>query len=413
MNYYQFFISNWKILLFAIVFTFFSGFGQTFLLSLYIPSFLKEFDINHTIYSTLYAAATLLSGFTIIFAGKIIDRVNLKVFAFVVIAGIALANLFASLVFNLFTLFIAIFLLRFFGQGLLSHTSMTAMGRYFSKARGKALSVAYLGFPLAEAIFPIAIITTISVIGWRQSFQASAMAIVAILLPLSYILLRNFSRKNVKEDFSIDENNKLPEDNTNQKVWKQKEIIRTSIFYILAPTVFITGFMLTALFFFQTFIAEDKGWSVEWMALNITAYAICSFVFSLIAGPLTDKYTARRVYPFVLLPMALGLTFLVLFSSPIITTLFWSFLGISAGLNPTVSNAIYAEEYGTLSLGGVRSLFTFVMVASTAFGPIVYSLLLDSGLTFHSIHLLIIAVIAINTSMLLLSLKHKKVQVSE
>lgn len=408
MNYYQFFISNWKILLFAIVFTFFSGFGQTFLLSLYIPSFLKEFNINHTVYSTLYAAATLLSGFTIIFAGKIIDRVKLKAFAFTVVAGIVFANLFASFVFNLFTLFIAIFLLRFFGQGLLSHTSMTAMGRYFSKARGKALSVAYLGFPLAEAIFPIAIISTITVIGWRQSFQASAIAIIAVLLPLAYLLLRNFSREDVKENLSIDDGNKLHEENLNQKIWSQKEILRTSIFYLLAPTVFITGFMLTALFFFQTFIAEYKGWSVEWMALNITAYAIFSFVFSLAAGPITDKYTARKVFPFVLLPMAVGLTFLILLSSPIATTLFWSFVGISAGLNPTVSNAIYAEEYGTLSLGGVRSLFTFVMVASTAFGPIVYSLLLDSGLTFNSIHLLIIGFIVINVIMLIFSLKGEK-----
>lgn len=408
MNYYQFFISNWKILLFAIVFTFFSGFGQTFLLSLYIPSFLKEFNINHTVYSTLYAAATLLSGFTIIFAGKIIDRVKLKAFAFTVVAGIVFANLFASFVFNLFTLFIAIFLLRFFGQGLLSHTSMTAMGRYFSKARGKALSVAYLGFPLAEAIFPIAIISTITVIGWRQSFQASAIAIIAVLPPLAYLLLRNFSREDVKENLSIDDGNKLNEENSNQKIWSQKEILRTSIFYLLAPTVFITGFMLTALFFFQTFIAEYKGWSVEWMALNITAYAIFSFVFSLAAGPITDKYTARKVFPFVLLPMAVGLTFLILLSTPIATTLFWSFVGISAGLNPTVSNAIYAEEYGTLSLGGVRSLFTFVMVASTAFGPIVYSLLLDSGLTFNSIHLLIIGFIVINVIMLIFSLKGEK-----
>lgn len=408
MNYYQFFISNWKILLFAIVFTFFSGFGQTFLLSLYIPSFLKEFNINHTVYSTLYAAATLLSGFTIIFAGKIIDRVKLKAFAFTVVAGIVFANLFASFVFNLFTLFIAIFLLRFFGQGLLSHTSMTAMGRYFSKARGKALSVAYLGFPLAEAIFPIAIISTITVIGWRQSFQVSAIAIIAVLLPLAYLLLRNFSRKDVKENLSIDDGNKLHEENSNQKIWSQKEILRTSIFYLLAPTVFITGFMLTALFFFQTFIAEYKGWSVEWMALNITAYAIFSFVFSLAAGPITDKYTARKIFPFVLLPMAVGLTFLILLSSPIATTLFWSFVGISAGLNPTVSNAIYAEEYGTLSLGGVRSLFTFVMVTSTAFGPIAYSLLLDSGLTFNSIHLLIIGFIVINVIMLIFSLKGEK-----
>jgi VIT1/CCC1 family predicted Fe2+/Mn2+ transporter len=86
-------------------------------------------------------------------------------------------------------------------------------------------------------------------------------------------------------------------------------------------------------------------------------------------------------------------------------------VGISAGLNPTISNAIYAEEYGTQSLGTVRSLFTFVMVGSTAAGPIVYSLLLDKGLTFTQIHYLAILIICANILTLLL-LRKKKVSIN-
>jgi MFS family permease len=109
----------------------------------------------------------LLSGLVIIFAGKLIDQIPLKAFAITVVLGIVIANVTTGFSINVPMLFIGIFMLRFFGQGLLSHTAMTAMGRYFSKARGKALSIAYLGFPVAEAFFPIAIVSTISIFGWR------------------------------------------------------------------------------------------------------------------------------------------------------------------------------------------------------------------------------------------------------
>jgi MFS family permease len=400
LNYYRFFISNWKILLFAILLAFFSGFGQTFLLSLYIPSILKDLSIRHTVYSAIYASATLLSGVTIIFVGKLIDRVNIKSFAVAVIIGITAANIVAGFSFNLFTLFIAIFMLRFFGQGLLSHTAMTAMGRYFSKARGKALSIAYLGFPLAEGIFPILIVLLIGAVGWRQSFLVSAISIILILLPVTLMLLRNFSSDKIVEDSSPLSKNKL-KTNADQKIWRQREILRSKTFYLIAPTTFIMGFTQTALFFFQTFIAEDKGWSAEWMALNITVYAIVSFTFSIVAGPIVDKVSAKKTYPLVLIPLLTGLLILILFKGLWATSLFWLFVGISGGLNPTVSNALYAEIYGTFNLGTVRSLFTFVMIGSTALGPVVYSLLLDGGLSFSWIHLIIITIITLNVIVLL------------
>ena len=209
-----------------------------------------------------------------------------------------------------------------------------------------------------------------------------------------------FKKENVKEDMAVNIKAKDIPRIEEERIWSQKEILNKRSFYLFAPTAFLVGFILTALFFFQTFIAEYKGWTIEWMALNITAYAISSFTFSILAGPIIDRYSARKVFPFILIPMIVGLGFLSILSHPVATTLFWFFVGISAGLNPTLSNAIYAEEYGTLSLGGVRSLFAFVMIGSTALGPIFYSLMLDLGLTLNTIHLILSVIMLINVTVL-------------
>lgn len=409
MNYYRFFLANTKILLFGIFLTFFSGFGQTFVLSLYIPSIISEFGIGTSHYSGIYSAATLCSGITIVFAGKIIDRVPLKKFTLWVITGIFIANLIAGFTMNLIMLFFAIFLLRFFGQGLLSHTAITTMGRYFSKARGKALSIAILGYPLAETIMPIAVLTAIMIIGWRESFLISAVIILVVMLPLILFLIRNFDRKNIREDSNTERKRHNPSpDFSQEKIWGQKDILRNFFFYIFAPSTFVMGFAQTALFYFQIFIAEFKGWSPEWMAINITAYAIASSVSSIFAGPIVDRFSAIRIFPFVLFPLIAGLLVLTFFTSPVATTIFWFLVGISGGTNPTVSNALYAETYGTRNLGSVRSVFSFVMIFSTAAGPVVYSAFLDNGFTFNHIHLGMVGLILVYIGVIILVLNRKR-----
>ena len=52
-------------------------------------------------------------------------------------------------------LFIAIFLMRFSGQGMMSHTATTTISRYFTKSRGKALSTGWFGLSAAEFILPV------------------------------------------------------------------------------------------------------------------------------------------------------------------------------------------------------------------------------------------------------------------
>ncbi len=405
MNYFRFFISNRKILSFLILFTFFSGFGQTFVLSIYIPSFLSEFSISRTYFSTLYSLATILSGTSIIFAGKLIDRVSVKYFALAVIAGLTVANITAGLSFNALSLFFAIFLLRFFGQGLSTHTAFTTAGKYFKKTRGKALSIAYLGFPLSEGIMPGVVISSIMFFGWRETFHFTAIAFILILLPLTLVLLNKFNPAKIKEEgFSNKKINsyKIVPD---ERIFSQKEIIRNRIFYLIAPMSFLVGFIITALFFFQTFIAEYKGWTIEWMALNISVYAVSSFAFSILAGPMIDRYTARKIFPFIILPVIVGFAVLIFFSHPYTAALYWFFVGVTTGMNSTVSNALYAEIYGKTSLGGVRSLFAFIMIIGTAMGPIIYSLLLDAGLSFSIINVIISIIVMIYFTIIISSNK--------
>ena len=396
MNYLQLFRANTRILIFGMLMVFFSSFGQTFVVSLYIPSFVEHFDITTGFFSGLYAVATLLSAATLVFAGKKIDYVPLKRFTLFVVVGLIAACLITAFSWHLAVLFLGVYTLRFFGQGLCMHTAATTMSRFFIKLRGKALSISFLGFPTGEAVFPVLIAIGIGVIGWRETLGVSAVVVALILLPLTLFLLKGQSPEKIKEGVSEEENNRKRTKEAEGRMWRQQEVLRTPWFYLFAPTVFLVGFLQTALFFFQTYIADFKGWSMEWMAGSIIGYAITSSLTSLIAGPMIDRYSARRLFPFILLPLAGGIFLLSVSTHPAITPIYWMIVGVTGGLNSPVMSALYAEIYGTRSLGTVRSLFTFVMVLSTALGPVVYSFFLGRGLNFDQIHFGFVAVILIN-----------------
>src|SRR3954468_6447145 len=81
MVYVRLFLSNKRLLTFGIMLTFFAGFGKTFLISLYIPELLKEFDLGLTTFSGLYALATIAGGIFIIYLGRLIDDIKLRKYA--------------------------------------------------------------------------------------------------------------------------------------------------------------------------------------------------------------------------------------------------------------------------------------------------------------------------------------------
>jgi hypothetical protein len=79
-GFWSFIRANQYLLLFGVVLTYFSSFGQTFLISLYIPELGAAFDLSNTGLSSLYAVATMASAFTLPWLGRLVDTQPLKTF---------------------------------------------------------------------------------------------------------------------------------------------------------------------------------------------------------------------------------------------------------------------------------------------------------------------------------------------
>ena len=168
-RYLDFLAENSRFLAFGFLMALCSSYGQTFFISVFSGEIRNEFDLSHGTFGLIYSTATLLSGLCMISAGRQIDRIDLRDFSTAVCMGLVVASILTGWTTSVVMLGVAIFALRLSGQGLMSHTSMTAMARYFEQDRGKAISIANLGFPAGQALFPVIGVALAAAIGWRNT----------------------------------------------------------------------------------------------------------------------------------------------------------------------------------------------------------------------------------------------------
>ena len=146
---------NTAFLGFGLLLTAAASFGQTFFIALYMGEVREAFGLSHGDAGNLYLAGTVASGTAMIWLGRLADAVPLRRLAMAVTCGLALGCLIMAWTPLAWSLGLAFFLLRLFGQGLMTHTAITATVRRFGANRGKAVGIVSLGQPLAEGVLPL------------------------------------------------------------------------------------------------------------------------------------------------------------------------------------------------------------------------------------------------------------------
>ena len=368
-----------KVIIFGFIFTFFSSFGQSFFLGLFNSSIRDTLSITQGQFGSIYATATLLSSFLLIWVGKKIDDINIFKFAFFVTLLLSFSCFFFSKISSVTFLFVAIFLMRFSGQGMMSHTATTTISRYFTKSRGKALSTGWFGLSTAEFILPVLIVYLLTITSW-QNIWISVSILVLIFLPItSFILIKNLnfdSREEVKDT-------EHKEKDIFQ--WKRIEVLKDYRFYIICLNMLAMPWIATGVFVYQSFITESKDWGTFVIAQSFMVYSILSVVTLLISGFLIDKFTSRKLLIFMNIPLLLSTLVLIFFDSSMTSFIFLGLIGISNGLANVLGSSTWAEIYGVKHIGSIKALSTALMVFSTAFGTALFGLLIDQGYSIEQI----------------------------
>ena len=389
-----------KVIVFGFIFTFFSSFGQSFFLGIFNTSIRETLSITHGQFGSIYASATLCSSLLLIWVGKKIDDINIFRFAIYVTLLLSFSCFFFSKISSIVFLFIAIFLMRFSGQGMMSHTATTTVSRYFTKSRGRALSICWFGLSSAEFILPVLMVFFLSLTTWQNIWTVIALLIL-IFLPIASFFLVRTVELDTRESTEGEE---FKEENIKQ--WKRIEVIKDYKFYIVSMNMLAMPWIATGVFVYQSFITESKNWGPFVIAQSFMSYSVFSVITLLISGFLIDKFTSRKLLIFMNIPLFLSTFVIIYFDAQLTAFIFLGLIGISNGLANVLGSSTWAEVYGVKHIGSIKALTTALMVFSTAFGTALFGVLIDIGFSIEKIA--IISALYILISFILLFLVRKK-----
>ena len=354
--------------------TFSSSYGQTFFIAVFAGEIRAEFGLSDGQWGLIYTLGTTASAILMLWAGALTDRFRVRALALGILPLLALACLCMAAAPGAWTLPLIILALRFAGQGMTSHIATTAMARWFAVSRGKALSVALMGFALAEATLPILFVWAMGWVDWRSLWVVAAGMALAALPVLMLLLRQERTPQSVAEDSAAH--------GMGGRFWTRGEMLRHPLFWCMVPMVMGPAAFVTAFFFQQVHLAEVKGWSHLHLVALFPAYTVASVAGMWAWGAALDRYGTARLMPWFQVPLAAGFVLIGLTSTPLAALIGLMLMGITVGGNGTLPASFWAEFYGTRHLGAIKATAAAVMVLGTALGPGLTGLLIDAGIDF-------------------------------
>jgi MFS family permease len=373
---------GWMIVLMSGFAFFFSAPGQTYSISVFINAYNQDFGYSSTLISSGYSIATTISGFSLIFMGRAVDRFGQRKMLIIVGILLAVTSFYNSFVTNIVMIFIGFFFLRFFGQGSMTLIPNSLVPQWFEKKRAFTMSVAGIGNLLATLSIPAFNLWMISTYGWPVAWRIWSIILLVGFVPLVILFVIN-----KPEDIGITIENDQPGDDNDVQLALLKyeaesftlsQAIRTKEFWFIGlisiiPSMFTTG--VTFHFFNMMFL---RGVTNEQSAFIIGLIALPAFFMPFFARAIIDRFQTKRVFLVTLFMIIISMAFLVWGVSGVYTAaVFVLFYGLAVGIQGVALSVIWPNYYGRKYLGSIRGASTVFMVLGSALGPLPFGISYD------------------------------------
>ena len=369
---FKFIVNNSRWLAAGALLTLMSSFGQTYFISIFAGEIRTAFNLSHGNWGAIYGFGTFASAIAMAWAGGLTDIMRVRRLGPIMLAALAASCLFMAFNPWVALLPVVIFCLRFTGQGMSTHIAAVGMSRWFAANRGKALSIANLGFSVGEATYPLLVVALMLFFAWKSIWVLAALVAILSIPALLWLLREERSPQSMAtEGQSM---------GMLGRHWTRNETLFHPLFWFMMPAFLGQSAFNTAFFFLQVHFAEVKGWDHFQLVAMFPIYTGVAIGSMILSGILIDKIGTARLIPYFQLPMIIAFLLFAYGQSPFLALLGFVFLGLTSGANATLPNAFWAEHFGTRHLGSIKAAAAAAMVLGSAIGPALTGLLLDFSL---------------------------------
>lgn len=380
---------GWRILGLAVLTAALTGPGQTIGVSVFVDHFIADLGLTRSSVSTAYLIGTLTAAFALPVVGRQIDTRGVRLGMTVIGLGFAVALALMSGVSGFVTLAAGFVLIRLFGQGSLTLVSTVAVTLWFRSRRGFVLGLLATGTGMLMSLVPIGSNAVIDAVGWRSAWLVLAGVIVLTVVPIA-----RFGMIDRPSDVGFEPDGGeigAAADAPVERSWTRDEAVRTPRFWILVAASASVGMLATALNFHQISLLGDAGLSASQAAAMFLPQFVGTAIAGVAFGWLADRLTGRTLIPLSMGLLASTLLLAANLGSGLTIGAYALTLGAAGGASRSVGSTLMPRWFGTDHIGAITGLSTLVGVASTAVGPVAYSLARDVAGTYETASLVFTA----------------------
>lgn len=396
--------------------------GQTMGVSVFTDHYITHLSLSRVGLSSAYMAGTLMSSLIIPFAGRFYDKKGAKVTS--AIASIFLA-LFLTLlglsapishtlssflhlppsIVSISVMIIGFFGIRFFGQGVLTIVSRGMVARWFSTKRGLAVGLMGLVTSFGFSYAPQPLQSLINRFEYDGALLVIAFVLVCIFLPIVLIFFRDDPaschiemERGLKMSISSKKYSSL--DAIIEK--SVKEAKKEGLFWVILAYMGYWGMYNTAITFHIISIFNEIGVEAQQAVLIFLPISILSVISRFIASYLSDRIHITYIYGVFSLTLIGASIALFLLSSSFGYILLIISLGVGGGLFGMLNIITWPKLYGKKHLGAVSGFAMSIVVAGSAIGPWLFSIIFSITSSYKSMGLIGLGITSILSLLLFL-----------
>ncbi len=364
--------------------------GAGYVFGVFFPSLLKEFGWSRAQLSAASSLSFVAGGLIGPFVGRWTDRFGVR--RMVVGGGLVMGVAFAllSLTQSLPQFYIT-YLTFAIGMSCSSMIPLsTVVTRWFTRRRGLALGMIATGVGLGGLVLIPTATILITNVGWRQTYQILGVAMLAVVVPLGWFVLRERP-----EDMGLlpDGARPIPVDpatlSTSPAATLNRasaritpgEVLRRSDFWVIVLGWAFYGVGLMTVLSQGITYFMDRGLPQGTASAILSTVAFMGMVGKVGVGFLADRFPARLLAIAMLGLQGLAFAILLATQSEVMGYLFAIILGFSMGGLYPLQSVLLVRHFGLAGFASVMGLFGLPNTLFSASGQIIAGWVYD---TTHS-----------------------------
>jgi MFS family permease len=336
--------------------------GRTQGLGLITEPMLRDLQLDRVTYANINLWATLLGAAVCLPIGRLFDRVGLRA------ATVAVTILLAGVVWTMsraagsaVVLFLLVLATRALGQGALSVSSITAVGKSFDRRVGVAMGAYSVLLSVFFAAAFIAVGSSVRVNGWRIAWAQVAVGLLLVAAPVTLLLRERFSEASADTGEGHGVSLSL------------EAALRTPAFWVFGGATSLFGLVSSGLGLFSEAVLGERGFDQQTYVRFLAGTSVIALAGQMACGWLTLRWSMPR-----LLGVAMFIYAAALVALPVLRTepqlwVFAAMIGVSGGMITVIFFAVWRRAFGPAHLGRIQGAAQMLTVLASAIGPLIFA----------------------------------------